>query len=198
MSEKNLVICDSEFRYANNLMENIAERKELAVKAYACTTWEHVKLFAKEKKIHILIVDEKCSEKERKAVNAEQIFVLTTGVCRELQEDEKSIYKYQCVDKILAEIFEVYFQRTNEDIMKNVKKENLKMLAVYSPIHRAGKTRFAVELGKEMAKKRKTLYLNLEEYAGTGGIFQKGEQGNLGDVLYYTKQQNSNFGIRLV
>lgn len=197
MSEKNLVICDSEFQYASNLMENIAERRELAVKAYACTTWEKVKLLSSEKKIHILIVDETCPGKEREKVKADQVFVLTTGNCRDLQKEEKSIYKYQCVDQILAEIFEAYFERTNEDIMKRVKKEHLKQIAVYSPVHRAGKTTFAIALGKELAKRKKVLYLNLEGYSGFGQVFQREDSGNLGDALYYTKQENSNFGMRL-
>lgn len=34
MSEKNIVICDQEVKYAEKLMENIMERKEFAVKVY--------------------------------------------------------------------------------------------------------------------------------------------------------------------
>ena len=66
-------------------------------------------------------------------------------------------------------------------------------MAVYSPIHRLGKTKFAIALGKECAKKKTVLYLNLEEYSGLTG-----EEGlDLGDVLYYMKQGNGNLGIRL-
>ena len=39
--------------------------------------------------------------------------------------------------------------------------------------------------------------MNLEEYFGYGGIFTQADGGNLGDVLYYTRQENSNFGLRL-
>ncbi len=30
-----------------------------------------------------------------------------------------------------------------------------------------------------------------------GGMFERTDSGNLGDALYYTKQENSNFGLRL-
>ena len=80
MSEKNIVICDQEVKYAEKLMENIMERKEFAVKVYVCSTWENVKILSRDKNIHILVIDETCAKKERKGVEAEQIFVLTT-VC---------------------------------------------------------------------------------------------------------------------
>ncbi len=197
MSEKNIVICDQEVKYAEKLMENIMERKEFAVKVYVCSTWENVKILSRDKNIHILVIDETCAKKERKGVEAEQIFVLTTGNFQNVSQDEKCVYKYQCVDQILSEILETYFERTKENMMRSVKKESVKMLAVYSPIHRAGKTSFSVEFGKELARCKKVLYLNLEEYFGYGGIFTQADGGNLGDVLYYTRQENSNFGLRL-
>lgn len=197
MGDKNIVICDRDFRYANILMENIAERKELAIKVYACTSWDHVKEISGEKKIDILVIDEKYSREKRKSVQAGQTFVLTTGNCSDLEKEEKSIYKYQCVDTILSEMFETYFEHTKEGIMKHIKKEHMKLFAVYSPLHRAGKTRFAVALGKELAKREKVLYLNMEEYSGFGSLFERAESGNLGDVLYYTKQESSNLGLRL-
>lgn len=40
MSEKNIVICDQEVKYAEKLMENIMERKEFAVRVYVCSTWK--------------------------------------------------------------------------------------------------------------------------------------------------------------
>ena len=107
MSEKNIVICDQEVKYAEKLMENIMERKEFAVKVYVCSTWENVKILSRDKNIHILVIDETCAKKERKGVEAEQIFVLTTGNFQNVSQDEKCVYKYQCVDQILSEILEL-------------------------------------------------------------------------------------------
>ena len=197
MSEKNIVICDREVRYAEKLMENIVERKEFAVKVHVCSTWENVKIFSQEKKIHILVVDEIYAKREWSEVNAEQIFVLTTGSCKHVYQEEKYVYKYQCVDQILSEILETYFERTKENVMKSVKKGSVKIIAVYSPIHRVGKTNFAIAFGKELAKSKKVLYLNMEEYFGYAGMFEQTDNGNLGDALYYTKQENSGFGLRL-
>lgn len=195
MNEKNLVICDREVRYANGLGDNIVERGDLAVKVYVCSSFEHVLDFVKDKRIHIFIVDEQFAYEQRTQIGAKQIFVLTKGKVADLGEEEWPIGKYQCADEIIREIFEFYVDRTKENVMRVMNKERARLLAVYSPIHRVGKTSFAVALGKECAKKKKVLYLNLEEYSGLEET--KDEEMNLGDLLYYLKQGNGNLGIRL-
>ena len=71
----------------------------------------------------------------------------------------------------------------------------MEVIDVYSPIHRIGKTQYALQLAKEFAKKGNTLYLNLEAYAGR----QEGEEetGGLTEILYYLRQGCKNMGIRL-
>ena len=195
MREKNLVICDREIRYANGLGENIVERKDLAVKVYVCSNLERVLELEKDKRIHIFIVDEEFTYIQRTQINANQIFVLARGKVADLGEEEWAVGKYQCADEIIRQVFEFYIDRTKENVMRSMNKERARLLAVYSPIHRIGKTSFAMALGKECAKKKKVLYLNLEEYAG----FDEHCAGelNLGDLLYYIRQGKGNLGIRL-
>lgn len=195
MNEKNVVICDSEVCYANVLGENIAEREELAVKVYVCSDIEWALALAKEKRIHIFIVDEAFAYTQRTKIKANQIFVLARDKVADLGQEEWAIGKYQCADEIIREVFEFYIDRTKENVMRCVSKERARLIAIYSPIHRVGKTSFAMALGKECAKKKKVLYLNLEEYAGFDEM--DSEELNLGDLLYYMKQGNGNVGIRL-
>lgn len=195
MSEKNLVICDSEIRYANSLAENITTHAELAVKVYICSSLEKVFCLLLEKRIHILIVDEKYAYDERSKIEANQIFVLSKGKVADLGKDECAICKYQCADEIIRNIFEVYVEKTQESIFWNARKNRTKIIAVYSPIHRIGKTRFAIALGKEFAKKEQVLYLNAEEYAGFVETLE--EEFNLADLLYYVKQGNHNLATQL-
>ena len=197
MNERNLVVCDREFRYANGLGENISERSELAFRVHTCTGAESVMRILKERKIHILIIDEDFAYEERSKMEAEQVFVLTRGTCRDLGDEEKEIYKFQSADKILAEVFASYYEKTNQRFLRHVETSNRRILAVYSPIHRIGKTTFAVSLGKELAKRGKTLYLNLEEYPDAGGRFLRAEGKNLGDLLYYLRQTQEDMAMRL-
>lgn len=197
MSEKNLVICDKELRYANGLSENISARNEFSLRVHICTSLERVLQFRQEKEIHILIADETFSYVDREKMNAEQTFVLTKDKCQDLGEGEKEIYKFQSSDRILAEVFETYCDRTHHNILRSVKKHKKNMLAVYSPIHRVGKTTFAMALGKELAKREKTLYLNLEEYSDIDERFVRAEGRNLGDLLYYMQQEGVNISLRI-
>ena len=45
------------------------------------------------------------------------------------------------------------------------------LIGVYSPIHRIGKTKFALRLGRQIAEKVPVLYLNLESYSGGNYYF---------------------------
>ena len=195
MSEKNVVICDREIRYANGLGENIAEREDLAVKVYVCSSFEHVLELEQAKKIHIFIVDEEITYAQRTQIGANQVFVLARGRVADLGEEEWAIGKYQCADEIIRQVFEFYVDRTKENVMRSMNKERARLFAVYSPIRRIGKTSFAMALGRAGAKSKKVLYLNLEEYAGMD-IAQNADL-NLGDLLYYLRQGNGNLGIRL-
>lgn len=195
MSDKNVVICDREIRYANGLGENIAEREDLAVKVYVCSSFEHVLELEQAKKIHIFIVDEEITYAQRTQIGANQVFVLARGKVADLGEEEWAIGKYQCADEIIRQVFEFYVDRTKENVMRCMNKERARLVAVYSPIHRVGKTTFALALGRECAKSKKVLYLNLEEYAGME--VSQNTNMNLGDLLYYLRQGNGNLGIRL-
>ena len=195
MNEKNVVICDREIRYANGLGENISEREDLAVKVYVCSSFEHVLELEQAKKIHIFIVDEEITYAQRTQIGANQVFVLTRGKVADLGEEEWAIGKYQCADEIIRQVFEFYVDRTKENVMRCMNKERARLVAVYSPIHRVGKTTFALALGRECAKSKKVLYLNLEEYAGME--VSQDTNMNLGDLLYYLRQGNGNLGIRL-
>ena len=193
MNERNLVICDREIRYADSLGENLSMRQDLAVKVYVCSSLEKVSQLSERKPIHLFVVDEGYTYKERSEIEANQVFVLGRGRVTDLGEEECQIGKYQCADKIIREIFEVYIDKTKENVVRSMRKTQARLVAVYSPIRRVGKTTFALALGKECAKKKRVLYLNLEEYAG-----MTVEEGlTLGDIIYYMKQGNGNLAIRL-
>ena len=197
MDEKNLLICDKEFRYANALGENIMQRSELVFRVFICTSLESVLHFGKEREIHVLIIDERFSREEREQIEAQYTFVLTKEKCNALRNEEKEIKKFQSSEQILAEVLETFVEKSNTTILKNIATSKQKILAVYSPIHRIGKTAFAIGLGKEFAKKEKTLYLNLEDYADVGGRFACSEGRNLGDLHYYMRQEEGNMALRL-
>ena len=192
MSKRNLVICDCEHPYVDYLMENILEKKESSIRVFLCTSWESVCELMKSQFIHILLMDESYLYiPENELERVEKIVILTHQKEQKMMKQFQAVYKYQHVDRILSDIFE------DVAIFRSTREEGQKVIAVYSPIGRCGKTTFAIALGQELAKKGRTLYLHLDTYC-SHEIFQKDEGlPNLGDLLYYLKQEHANSSLRL-
>ncbi len=71
------------------------------------------------------------------------------------------------------------------------------IIGIYSPVHRIGKTRFALRLGKQLSQTASVLYLNLEDYCGNPESFPEKNGQTLEDLLYYMRQDNMNLGLKL-
>ena len=71
------------------------------------------------------------------------------------------------------------------------------LIGIYSPIRRIGRTRFALRLGRQLAEKADVLYLNLEGYAGGSYYFPDPPEMDLGDLIYYMRQEESGQGIKI-
>lgn len=197
MGHRNLVICDTEPEYARNLMEVISQRKEITFQIRIFSDAKKVQAFSAEHSIDILLMSDEYPLSCRREVQAKKRFLLSRGTGETVGEDEKSIFKYQAADQILTEIMEAFLEDTGGVFYGGIKKNDRKLIGVYSPVHRIGKTAFAIGLGKEMAKKEEVLYLNLEEYALGSRHFPETREQTLTDLLYYANQEHNNLGIRL-
>lgn len=190
MESKSLVICDPEEQYAQALAFYIMNCKGIHFQVHVCSGIGHVK------KPDILLISDVYPESEISKMKADKVLILTGGMSD--FDRENVIYKYQTGDKILEEILthceEVYTGR--ELFFSLPGKKNGKVIGVFSPVHRVGKTSYALNLGEKLAASENVLYLNLELYGGLGGHFERGGQ-TLEDVLYYARQEKSNLGFIL-
>lgn len=125
----------------------------------------------------------------------------------------KMIFRYQPAEDIVSLIRKVIIPgKTTEEKRAERKIYNSKiirkpairdspatkgLIGVYSPIHRIGKTRFAIRMGQKMAEKMDVLYLNLEGYSGYKYYFPEGEKKDLGDIMYCMKQERSDYGLKI-
>lgn len=198
MESKNLVICDPETKFASAFAQYLTRQKELAVRVRTCSDLSYVLAIQEKEKIDFLFVSSEYPKDSRSEVKAGLVFVITPEreVC--LENREVPIYKYQPGDKILAELIRRCSMSGDEKqiFLKTSGKKNCKVIAVYSPVRRVGKTTYAIRLGKKLAKDTNVLYLGMETYGGDGGHFPEGTQ-TLADVLYYARQEQSNLGMVL-
>lgn len=197
MVSKNLVICDAEEGYAQALAMYLMRKKELAAEVQVCSTVTQVMELEKTKKIHFLFLSGEYVKEARGKLKAEKIFLLTSGNT-EAGEDENLLYKYQSGEKIMEEMIRACGLEHSENgiLYKGGRKKNGKIIGIFSPVHRIGKTAYGLKLGEEMSVTENVLYLNLEIYGGIGGHFEEGGQ-TLADVLYYARQEKGNLGLLL-
>ena len=190
MESKSLVICDPEDEYAQSLAFYILNRREIHFQVHVCSGIQHVK------DVDILLISDVYPQEEIQKIKADRILILTGGMSDFERKDV--IYKYQPGEKILEEILtqceEIYTGR--ELFFSLPHKKKGKLIGVFSPVHRVGKTTYALKLGERLADSENVLYLNLELYGGLGGHFERGGQ-TLEDVLYYARQEKGNLGFIL-
>ena len=151
-----------------------------------------------KEKIDFLFISSEYPEDSRKQVKAGMVFVIAPEREVALENREVPIYKYQPGDQILAEMIRQCSISGDEKqiFLKITGKKNCRVIAVYSPVRRIGKTTYAIRLGRKLAKEANVLYLGMETYGGEGGHFPEGTQ-TLADVLYYARQEQSNIGTVL-
>lgn len=197
MVSKNLVICDAEEGYAQALAMYLMRKKELSMEVQVCSTVTQVMELERTKKIQFLLLAGEYAKEARGKLKAEKIFLLTSGNT-EAREDESLLYKYQSGEKIMEEMIRSCGLEPSENgiLYKGGRKKNGKIIGIFSPIHRIGKTTYGLKLGEEMSVTENVLYLSLEICGGIGGHFEEGGQ-TLADVLYYSRQEKGNLGLLL-
>ena len=209
-----LVICDVQSAYAENLLRILAERLPEYYEFHLFYDIEKLKGFSERAPSDLLLIGEEFSEEERKRIDAGKKFLLTGSrdgpACEEIP-----IFRYQSADGIIEKIFmqkNGREEKLDADIPTGRKEEASELprkktghvqtavkglIGVYSPVHRIGKTRFSLRLGRQLAEKTEVLYLNLEGYSGGSYYFTETPEMDLGDLLYFMRQENSSPGIRV-
>lgn len=193
MGSRCFVICDKEQAYADGLALLLAKKIDFPI--HVCSSIEQIDILSKEKGIEILLIGESYPREKYEGIPVREKIILAED--HTFDEEEKKIYKYQSGDAILEEVMAICLEENSSGMFKQQLYKESCVIGVYSPVHRIGKTEFSIALGKELARKERVLYLNLEEYSGWKQRFSKDEQYTLADVLYYARQEQSNLGVRL-
>ncbi|MEY8374255.1 hypothetical protein AALD22_00525 [Lachnospiraceae bacterium 56-18] len=198
MSSRSLVICDQEEGYAAAFAVFLTKKEELAFQVQVCDSLAQVTEVLEEHPIDILLVGGNYPVRERGKLEAGSVFVLAESGNVKTNPKEVAVYKYQSGEAILAEIIcGCSKENKTEDLyLRSVKTSQVRVIGIFSPVHRSGKTSYGLKLGQEMAASANVLYLNMELYGGIGGYFPE-EGHTLADALYYSRQESRNLGLIL-
>lgn len=193
---RQMIICSEEELYVLRLADVIADREELDLQVQVCTSFEQEERLEEFQEAELLLIGDEIPYEKRQTSRAAKRFVLTSQEGTEVGEEEVPVYKYQSVHKIFSRIMEVCLDHDRAGLFQVPRKDNQRLIVVYSPIHRIGKTRFARALGYELSRDEETLYINMQEYPGWG-IRREEKRASLADLLYYSHQEQNHLGLRL-
>lgn len=193
---KKFVICSEHSEYVNRFSEYVADREELAFELTTCTSESTLEQLAEQGMIDILLIDSQVEATKRVKIVANKKFLLTDDRSCKVNEDEEELYIYQPADHILAQILDSCLENETQGIFRHVAKGDKELIGIYSPIHRIGKSQFALELARQLGKDKEVLYLSLEEYPCIGEHL-KDERRNLSNLLYYARQDKDSLAVRI-
>ena len=183
MYEKICCIYDSDEQYAVRLMEAMNDSVDFPYKVFAYTSKEALIECSKKHEIEILLSNGEIDGVTINDIRANYCFTL----CEQNSNPaDKAICKYQSVDGIIKELLAGLTD--GGVIMKN---NSVKTTVVYSPANQSLKTTLALGYVLCMSKNERVLYINLDEFAILGGMFEKTEL-DLSDALFFYISNGEN------
>lgn len=148
------MICDCEKQYAKNLLQIFSGKKVAGIRLYLFDTVEEAAEFSEKETIHVLLIAGEYFQKLESPIPAKTCFLLTRELSEKAGAGGREIYRYQSAEAIWNRMMEAEKQCIDKKYFPEEETEG-ELIGVYSPIHRIGKTRFAIELGKRLAEKNR-------------------------------------------
>lgn len=196
MKGRQMAVCGREKGYAKKFAEFANSRKDSLFAVHGFTDWDELTAYTKEHPVDILLLSEEYRIQISEDMGLGRVILLTEEEYRE-DDGYPAIYKFQPCTQILRQVLDIYAEQAPQALGMALRKEGMKRLGIYSPVGRTGKTGFALALGKEVAKRRRTLYLNMEEYSGFAALYPYEDGWTLSELMYFLKQGKKAFACKL-
>ena len=193
--KKLMVVYDEDPFYAERLSDYVNRKESGIFKAQAFSSKDKLEAFSRENKVDVLLTGV--------PEHAEGIPALRSAKKIQLTEERNStdqgmeIYKYQSGDDIIREVMSVYCDLPGgQDALPGLTPKDKRIIGVYSPIGRCGKTMLSLSIGQVLSKEEKVLFISLDTFTGFTHILDEQWKRDLSDLLYYYKQGRFH-GLRL-
>lgn len=165
--KKNIfAVCDLDASYACNLTDYLNGKRTTPFEVQAFTNVESLQEFARAQPIELLLISTRAMCNEIRELPIGRIVILSEGEqLRDLNlEEYPFVYKYQSSDQLICEVME-YYAAANPNTCLFPATTDTKLIGIYSPVARSGKTAFALALGGDSSREQAGA---LSEF---GGIF---------------------------
>ncbi len=204
MSNGLISIMDFDENYAVLLADYFRKKSGLGYDIKVFTELDALIEFSLINFSDILIISEEFISSIDSLKNIGSIFILfENSILHEetnykCQQEYESLYKYQSSENIIHDVMAGYANIPQKHVFSNFLPKSSKIISVYSPIKRCGKTSFSLTLGCLLARNESALYINFEEYSGFSFFSSREHLGDLSDLLYFYKQNKNNLDKKLL
>lgn len=185
---KIFAVCDTDRLYVKNLIQYINSRQNIPLKLQAFTSTELLKEYAAQNNIELLLISTEAMDEEIAGFSIGKIVLLTedgaVGV-----KGFPTVNRYQASGNLVQEVMQYYGTGNLAVAYAAAKLATTKIIGIYSPIKRCGKTTFALALGEEYAKNKHVLYINLEDFSGFRALFNREYRMDISDLLYFYREE---------
>lgn len=181
-----MAIYDADPCYADKFAEYINRRDQCPFTAISFTSIDHLKSYADRQQVELLLAGSSTAAESFAAVRAAR----TVWLAGDGDSHEKGavVYQYQPADVVLREVIACYQMQTGQ-CLDRISAAGSRMIGIYSPVNRCGKTGFGLTLGRILAKEERVLYLSLEEYSGFSRLMGREHTVGLSDFIYHFRQR---------
>ncbi len=184
--KKVLAVYDDDASYAEKLSSYVNKKEDGIFSAVAFTSKEKLEEYSKSHDIDLLL-SKKYEKEDTPDIRPAKTIWLT-----EEREDpsEGGICKYQSGDEIIREVMSVYADLPESEIypLKMAGKKGKRLIGVYSPVNRCGKTSLALAIAQMIAKEEKTILITLDSFSGLACMLNEQWKRDLSDLIYFYKQ----------
>ena len=125
-----------------------------------------------------------------------KIIFLSEGEKLENLLEYTYLYKYQSCDNIVKALTEAYGTLEHMNDVYGIKENKGKLIGVYSPINRCGKTALALSLANILGEETTSLFISLDTFSAFEKLFGVPAK-DLSDLMYYYLQNPANLDIHL-
>ena len=190
-----LVIGDYDEEYNTRLVSYLNANQNQFFITRSFSNEEILKQYIKEHSVDILLISPKFLEKDIPTNQVKSVVILSDGKIPNYLRDYKTVYKYHPANNLITEIINYYAKQNNEEIISS-NKEMAKIIGVFSPLGRCGKTVFSLVLAEKLAKYKNVIYINLEPFANLDSYINIKSSLGLTDLLYYVRQEHANLALK--
>lgn len=188
---KIFAICDLDRIYVKNLVQYINNRQSLPLKLQAFTSPELLKEYAGKHEIELLLISTEAMDEEIPKLPIGKIVLLTEDGMVEIK-GFPSVNRYQASGNLVREVMQHYGAGNMAMAFAAAKLVTTRLIGVYSPIKRCGKTSFALALCEAYAKRQKVLYVNLEDFSGFREMLKTDYRMDISDLIYFYREEKES------